>query len=261
MAELNGVPVGVAEMQALALTNYGHFTTMRVEGGGVRGLSLHLDRLVRDCRAVFDADLDPGRVRDLVRHAIVDHTGPVVVRVTVFDPDLSVAGPAAEAVPAVLVTTRTAADGEQPPLRLRSAVYRRDTPEVKHVGLYGALRLRRAAQRDGDDDVVFTSPDGAVSEIATSNLGLVRDGQVVWPSEPHLPGVTMRLLDQAWGPSAVRYEPVTLAELATADAVFATNATTGVRAVAGIDGTDLPPDHPALRELRERYREIPFETV
>ncbi|WP_019812005.1 aminotransferase class IV family protein [Saccharomonospora halophila] len=260
MAELNGAPVGVAEMQALALTNYGHFTTMRVEGGGVRGLSRHLDRLVRNCRAVFDADLDPDRVRDLVRHAIDGHAGPVVVRVTVFDPALSVARPATEATPDVLVTTRAAADGEQPPLRLRSAVYRRDTPEVKHVGLYGALRLRRAAQRDGYDDVVFTSPDGAVSELATSNLGTVRDGQLVWPSEPHLPGVTMRLLDQAWGAS-VRYEPVTLADLATADAVFATNATIGVRAVTSIDGTDRPQDHPALRELRARYRETPFETM
>lgn len=33
----------------------GHFTSMRVEHQRVRGPSLHLDRLVRDCRRVFDA--------------------------------------------------------------------------------------------------------------------------------------------------------------------------------------------------------------
>jgi branched-subunit amino acid aminotransferase/4-amino-4-deoxychorismate lyase len=63
MAELNGRPVERAQLQALALTNYGHFTTMRVEDGGVRGLSLHLDRLRTDCRALFDAEIDADRVR------------------------------------------------------------------------------------------------------------------------------------------------------------------------------------------------------
>lgn len=37
MAELNGVPVHADELQTLALTNFGHFTTMRVEAGRVRG--------------------------------------------------------------------------------------------------------------------------------------------------------------------------------------------------------------------------------
>lgn len=69
MAELNGRPVGADELQALALTNYGHFTSMRVEDGRVRGLALHLERLARDCRAVFGAELDTGRVRELARRA------------------------------------------------------------------------------------------------------------------------------------------------------------------------------------------------
>ena len=35
-------------IESLALTNYGHFTTMRVEDGRVRGLGMHLDRLVSE---------------------------------------------------------------------------------------------------------------------------------------------------------------------------------------------------------------------
>jgi branched-subunit amino acid aminotransferase/4-amino-4-deoxychorismate lyase len=50
------------ELARLALYNYGHFTTMRVDAGRVRGLSLHLRRLVNACRTVFDAELDPATV-------------------------------------------------------------------------------------------------------------------------------------------------------------------------------------------------------
>jgi branched-subunit amino acid aminotransferase/4-amino-4-deoxychorismate lyase len=68
----DGAPGGSAalnEVTALALLNYGHYTAMRVDERRVRGLSWHLDRLMRDCRRVFDADLDPDWVRHLIRHA------------------------------------------------------------------------------------------------------------------------------------------------------------------------------------------------
>ncbi|MEK8144253.1 aminotransferase class IV [Streptomyces sp. M10(2022)] len=69
MAELNGEPVEPSQLQTLALTNYGHFTSMRVDEGRVRGLSLHLERLRRDCRSLFGVDLDLQRVRELARRA------------------------------------------------------------------------------------------------------------------------------------------------------------------------------------------------
>jgi branched-subunit amino acid aminotransferase/4-amino-4-deoxychorismate lyase len=86
-AELDGRPVSPHEWQTLALTNYGHFTTFRVDSGRVRGLTLHLDRLDRDCRAVFGVPLAPDRVRDLVRRA-APAGATATVRVTVFDPDI-----------------------------------------------------------------------------------------------------------------------------------------------------------------------------
>ncbi len=42
-AELNGSPVRVEDLGTIALLNYGHFTSMQVRGGRVRGLDLHLD--------------------------------------------------------------------------------------------------------------------------------------------------------------------------------------------------------------------------
>ncbi len=51
---LNGEVPTIDQVKTLALTNYGHFTSMLAEDGGVRGLSLHMQRLTRDCRLLFD---------------------------------------------------------------------------------------------------------------------------------------------------------------------------------------------------------------
>ena len=135
----------------------------------VRGLALHLERLMRDCRQVFDADLDPDRIRHLVRHALADVSASVVVRVTGFDPALELGHPGADAEPQVLVTTRPAAHTPPPALRLQTAVYCRDMPEVKHVGLFGSLHRRRIAQRNGFGERrrCFSNADATVSEAAT----------------------------------------------------------------------------------------------
>ncbi|MFF6777096.1 aminotransferase class IV [Streptomyces sp. NPDC012637] len=273
MATVNGVPASVAQVTALALTNYGHFTTLRVEDGAVRGLSLHLDRLVRDCSAVFGAELDPERVLAYVREAAGGRPGPLTVRVTVFDPDLDITRPAERADPHVLVTTRPAGTLFPPPLRVTARPYRRDAAGVKHVALFGQLALRRAARLAGFDDVLFTEAGGTqaggtqgggtqggdlVSEGCTWNVGFVdADGRVVWPEAEVLPGVTMRLLQEARPGAVVR--PVRTAELAAMRAVFATNTAIGVRAVHDVDGLRFPDDDPVLAELRAAYLAVPAD--
>jgi branched-subunit amino acid aminotransferase/4-amino-4-deoxychorismate lyase len=250
--ELDGVAVDADQMCALALTNYGHFTSMRVEGATVRGLSLHLDRLRADCRAVFDTELDTDRVRRLVRDAVAHATEPVVVRVTVFDPDLDFGHPGGATRPQILVTSRPSGTAADSPLTLRSVNYRRELPTVKHVGLFPALYHRRLAQLDAFDDVLFTDPDDGVSEIATSNIGIIRGDKVIWPSAPCLPGVTMRLIDRARGERHTA--GLSLADLAEAEAVFATNAAVGIRPVGRIDDMRWSPElHPTLRAIREQY--------
>ncbi|MGQ0717777.1 MAG: aminotransferase class IV family protein [Pseudonocardiales bacterium] len=260
MAELNGVPADLDQLKALALTNYGHFTSMRVEDQRVRGLSLHLERLVRDCRRVFHTDLDPDRLRYFVRHALVDASRPVVVRVTVFDPTLELARLGADAEPQVLVTTRPAAYPPLPALRLQSTIYRRDMPDVKHVGLFGSLRHRRIAQRSGFDDVLFTDTESTISEAATSNIGFIDGDRIVWPGAVCLPGVTMRLISQARGQHATT-APITLGQLADVDAVFATNAATGIRAIIAIDDCHWPDEHPVVAALRKEYAALPAELL
>ncbi|WP_407990915.1 aminotransferase class IV family protein [Kitasatospora sp. CMC57] len=258
MAELNGRPVRPAELQALALTNYGHFTTMRVTNGRVRGLTLHLDRLRRDCRALFGTELDLDLVRTYARRA-VPGSGSTLLRVTVFDPALDLGTLGGPADPAILVTTRPAGDGAvPPPLRVRSARYVRDQPEVKSVGLFGALRHRRAAQLAGYDDALFVDDGGAVSEGGTWNLGLIRDGEPVWPEAAYLPGTTLELLR---GLRPGRGERVPLAGLGGFEAAFATNAAIGVRPIAAVDGVELAAAYPLITELAAAYRALPGDPV
>src|SRR6266545_141932 len=242
--ELDGRPVDPAELATLALYNYGHFTSMRVDAGRVRGLTLHLDRLVRDSKIVYDADLDADRVRQLVRRAVQSAQSPVIVRVTVFAPDLELGHPGADTEPRILVTTRPAPALVLPPLRLQAVRYDRDVPAAKHVGLFGTVYHRRAAQRAGFDDVLFVDADARLVEGATWNIGFLDGDRVVWPEADWLPGVTVRLAD-----------------LATIRAAFITNAGVGVRAVSAINDIAFAKDDPTIQALQDAYLAIPGEPL
>ncbi|MFF0205943.1 aminotransferase class IV family protein [Streptomyces sp. NPDC005017] len=258
MATLNGRPVTPDALQALALTDYGHFTSMRVDDGFVRGLSLHMERLVRDCRTVFGADLDPEMVLSYAREATEEMTGSFVVRITIFDPAVELGRPDRAQNPSVLVTARPAAHLPMPPLRVKSVRYERDVPGVKHLGLFGALYARRAALLDGYDDALFTGPDDRVSEGGTWNVGFIGEDGIVWPKGDVLPGVTMTLLQQI---RQHHTAPVTLAEAQGMQAAFATNTTIGVRALSGIDDVEMATGHPLLTELRDAYLAISGERL
>ncbi|MFI9327718.1 aminotransferase class IV family protein [Kitasatospora sp. NPDC052868] len=257
MAELNGSPISLDQLQALALTNYGHFTSIRVEDGHVRGLALHLARLARDCRAVFDTDIDLGLVRDFARRA-VPSSGDRVVRVTVFDPALDLGHVGNDAHPHVLVTTRPAGQLPLPAMRVQPVVYTRDMPAVKSVGLFGSLRHRRDSQRAGFDDALFTDADSVISEGGTWNVGFVKGDQVVWPDAECLVGTTMELLRQAHPSSTAT---VRLGDLTDFDAAFATNVGIGVRAINAVDSATFPDTHPVIEQLRKEYAEVPVDLL
>jgi len=259
MGELNGVQVTPEALQSLGLVNYGHFTSMRVDDQRIRGLSQHLDRIVHDCRVVFNSDLDRDHVRQLIRRAIADKPGSFIVRVTIFDPDLQLGHLGAPAKPRVLVTSRPAADWPAAPMRVQSAVYRRELPEVKHVGLFGALWHRRNAELNGYDDALFIDASSFVSEGATWNIGFFDGDRVVWPGGEILPGITMRLLKQVHDHTITA--PVSYRDIPGMRAAFAANTAIGVRAISAIDNIQLPGGDPIIDTLRKEYQEIPGERL
>ncbi|MFF2654156.1 aminotransferase class IV [Streptomyces sp. NPDC058045] len=246
-------------LTALAMTNYGHFTTLRAEGRRVRGLSLHLERLRRDCRTVFGTELDPDEVRARIRDALADAPDPVTVRVTVSDPGLRLERPGAGARPQILVTCRAAA-GELPPLRVRTVSHCREVPAVKHTGLFGALHQRRLAQLAGFDDALFLDGRSAVSEGPTWSIGFFDGTGVVWPAADVLPGITTALLRRHHA-GAQRTAEIGIAHLSGMAAAFATNSAFGVRPIASIDEVTYDVEHPVLHELREEYESVGPEPV
>lgn len=260
MVTLGGKPVSADDLLPLALTNVGHFTSMRVDvDGSIRGLTLHMERLVRDSKIVWGTSLDTGRVREYVRHGLEGQTRPCVARVTIYDPKVEMGHPADADEPYIMVSVRGAGALPPEPLRAMSVTYERDLPEVKHVGLFGALHARRTAQLAGYGDALFVGRDGLVSEGGTWNVGFVdQDGNVVWPLAPVLLGVTVALLQQH---AEHRVATVTLDQAKGMAAAFATNTSIGVRPLSAIDDTELPIEHSILSQLQETYLSIPGETL
>lgn len=260
MAELNGCTVQEADLERLALVNYGHFTTLRVEQNQVRGLALHLERLRRDCATLFDASLDLNYVQFLIRQATEGHAQPCIVRVTLFDPALQLGHPGANAKPQVLTTTRPCPTVALSPLRVQTTCYSRELPTVKHVGLCAGLFHRRRAQRAGYDDVLFTDTQGHVCEGSTWNVALFDGQQLIWPQGPALPGVTMSLLRHHYHGAMVA-RPVMLDELPSMQAVFATNAVVGLRPVQAIGDFHFGVAEALLQTLQQCYQAIPPEPL
>lgn len=258
MIELDGRPAEVEDLAGLALTNYGHFTTMMMTEGRVRGLSSHLRRLAGDCRELFDAELDLDRVRALMRRA--GSSTPVMVRVTIYAPDLDLARPGADQEPHVLVTTRPAPAHRPPPLRLRAVTHRRDVPRSKHVGLFETIRQRRVVQREGFDDALFVDERSRVLEGATWNIGFHDGTGLVWPAGDQLPGVTMELV-KSLGVAASHERDLDLAAVARFPVAFATNAAVGVRVIESVDEHRYDTSAPVLAEMSHRYQALPGEEV
>ncbi len=259
MPEPNSTTVAPDDLTALALTNYGHYTSMRVDDQHVRGLSLHLDRLVHDCRLIFNAELDREKAIEFIRLVAAHKQGSFIIRVTVFDPALEIGKPSSSARPRMLVTSRPAAALPAPPLRVQTITYRRDLPQVKHIGLFGALWHRRAAQLRDFDDILFTDEESFISEGATWNIGFIDGDKVIWPDAETLPGVTMKLVQQIHEQTVT--ESINTARIDNMQAAFATNAAVGVRPIKAIDDLTFPEDHPIFEHLRKEYMEIAAESL
>lgn len=258
--ELDGRPVDAAQLLPLATTNLGHFTSMRAEDDGtVRGFSLHLSRLDDDCRQMFGVGVGTERVRGLVRRVIEQTTGPQALRVTVYDPALTMGVVEREAQPHVLVTTSPAGAVPTSPLRCKTYRFTRDMPQIKHTGLLSQVLRRRQARLDGWDDALFVEPGGDVCEGATWTGGFIdSDGALIWPLGPTLAGTTMQLLQKV---HESRTEVVTLDDLPRMRAAFASNVSFGVRPISRIDAHTFATDDPVLASLRQAYAEIPGEVV
>lgn len=246
-AYLDGRPATIDDLRALALANYGHFTSMQVRRRAVRGLDLHLRRLREATRELFGVALDDARVRSAILAAL-DGNGvdDASVRVTVYSRAFDYAHPDREQPVDVLVSLSPPRDAGGRAAWVRTVPFQRPLPHIKHVGTFPLFRLRRQARRDGFDDALFVDDRGHVSEGTVWNVGFWDGTQVVWPRAGALRGTTERLLQAGLAAAGVgqRHEPVEAWRLGAFRAAFAANSS-GVWPISGIDELAMRPD-PAL---------------
>ncbi|KTF32423.1 hypothetical protein LMG919_17940, partial [Xanthomonas vesicatoria] len=169
----NGAPASVQQLGAAALINYGHFTTLQVRNGATLGLDLHLQRLQEGSRALFGQELEAHQLRAQLHAALVASAmADASLRVTVFAPKYDFRNPLREVALDVLVAISPPADMPETGLRVQVTDYVRERPELKHVGTFPLLHLRRLAMQADHDDVVLQDQQGRVLEGAFWNLGL-----------------------------------------------------------------------------------------
>jgi branched-subunit amino acid aminotransferase/4-amino-4-deoxychorismate lyase len=133
---------------------------------------------------------------------------------------------------------------------------------VKHIGAFGPVQQRRLAERAGFDDALFIS-QGLVAEGPTWNVAVVLDGELIWPDDNCLPGVTRTLLQRVLDDAGIAWScrPVEAGELPGATAAFITNAGFGVRPVASIDDVPLPGAPDLLAAMRSGYAALPADPI
>ena len=243
--EVDGRPATVEDVSHPALVNFGHYTSMQVRGRRVRGLGQHLGRLSAATRELFDADLDPQRVMGCVRRALADDED-ASVRVNVYRPDGD--GPVV-----VMVTVRPPYLHAGTPQRLRTVVYQRPVPHIKHVGSFAQTYYARLAEAQGYDDALLTDADGVVSETTIANVGFFVDGSVRWPDAPCLIGTTMALLggDRT---------PVRVVDLPAMAGAFVANSN-GVAPVSQVDELRLPVDDRLMGAVIDRFADVAWDSI
>lgn len=250
MLRLNGAPVeGVAPFdladRGLTLGD-GLFETIAVFGGKPAALGQHWRRLETAAaeiglpvdRAVFVAEIEAllagiGRADAVIRYTVTRGSGARGLALP------------AEARPNVIAAASAyPADALYAPVRLATVPVRRNptsfASRAKTLSYLDSVLAFDAAKRAGADDALMLNVEGRVASTAMANLFALVDGELVTPpvSEGVLPGIVRGVaLGEGFG--AVE-RPLSMEELAGAEAVFATNSVRLVMPVTEIDGRPMP---------------------
>ena len=199
--EVNGRQADQAVMSLLEHEGWGHFTAMQVRGGRTRGLDLHLARLEAAHRDVYERALGEQEVRARIRHALGGR----------LDASVRVYGYWA----GLIVTVREPQDMPRRPHSMTAVHFQRPLARLKHVGSWGQGRFSQAALAAGFDEGLLMDETGRISEGVITNVGLWRDGMVIWPDAPKLAGIMMLLLRRQLTAAGIRQpeEPVRVQDL------------------------------------------------
>jgi branched-subunit amino acid aminotransferase/4-amino-4-deoxychorismate lyase len=257
--EVDGRPFGTEHSWLLRAMTYGHFSSMQVRAGRVRGLGLHLSRLDRASVELFGTGLEPVRVRAYLAGALGRATA--ATGTTDFSARVSVHRRADDADLAVLVVLGPGVDASDRPVALHAVTYQRELPHLKHTNTLGLIHQRRVAERAGADDALFAGTDGLVSEAGVWNLWFYDGAGFVRPRAPALDGITQQLVLAGLRRHGVRVEdrPVPLAEVGSFRAAYLTNSADPARPVGSIGGVRYDEHPEAAALLIAAYESSPWD--
>lgn len=247
---IDGAAATAAQLAHVARFNHGHFTSLQVRHGAVRGLELHLARLHDATRVLYAADLDVLHVRTLLREAL-GGIRDASVRITVFPPDWRIDAMPSPARASVLIGVAPPVQHELQPIRVRTVEHERFLPQVKHVGTFALFELRAQARRDGFDDALFVDRHDCISEGTVWNIGFRSGDCVLWPDAPQLDGIAMRLLCDGLARAGIATErrSIPRATLAAFESAFACNSSGVGQPIAAIDDIEFNVDDAFTQRL------------
>nr|WP_314433834.1 aminotransferase class IV [uncultured Brevundimonas sp.] len=260
---IDGQAAGVGDLGHFVLSNYGAFTSMQVEDGGVRGLDLHLARLEAGAVELFGVAVPQALLRERMRQALGGRPDQFSLRVNLFSEAISLRSPDAMVQPRVLTILSPPASALTKPLRLKTQIYAREVPHLKHAATLGLTRARRLAAQAGFDDALFVNADGRISEGSIWNIGFIRGDALVWPEAPMLAGTGQGLLQRAAAEAGwnCTTRPIHLMDLADFDAAFICNSATPACAVATIDTQAFNISEGTIARLNDLWRSHPCQTI
>ena len=204
-----------------------------------------------------------GDLRASLRAALAGYDGRASVRVQLFLPAITMRRADALGRPSVLIRVSGPLGALAGPLRLKSQVYERETPHLKHAGTYGLTRAIRAAKAVDFDDALFVTRDGHVAEGSIWNIGFIEGQTVVWPRAPMLAGTGQVLVErglEAVGLSSTA-RPIKLSDVASFDGAFICNSATPATAVSAIDDARLLTDSGMIARLEAAWATNPVAPI
>ena len=250
------------------------FELARVYHGVPFYLSEHLDRL-HSGAAQFGIAMPISRaeLEEQVRHVVASHTGDhaaVKFYLTAGVPEISSGlsfGACQGFAPQLLIMV-DGVNAQHPEApyglaayqrgqRLKTVAHIRELPSIKTanygVGFYAA----RQVTGEQYDDILFTTPDGLVTEATRSNVFAVLGGQLCTPKRHMLLGITRHVVLKLATQLGLNPQErdVTVADLAEATEVFTTGSIAELVPAGSLNDRPLPHtmDGPVFSRLRAAF--------
>lgn len=230
----------------------GLFETLLAVDGEPTAATAHLNRMTRGCAVLGLPGPDRVEAVRLMKAALAEaglQAGRAAVRLTLTAGSGGRGLDRPEGLTPRMFATAAPAPLPTGPARLATSAVRRNTgspaSRLKTLAYLDNVLARTEAQGAGADEALMLSSDGHVACAAAANVFWARDGRLFTPSPDCgvLEGIVRaaviaRARDAGLTVVEGRFGPDVLG---AAETIFLTNSLIGIRAVASLDGRQLPP--------------------